>query len=57
MMKPSPELLANIGYKTKPNSEHVQPITQKLKKMTAVIKHKQFLRSMSHSDVSSDELF
>ena len=43
--------------KTKPNSEHVKTMTYKWKKMAAVIKHKHILCSLSHGDVSSNELF
>ena len=44
--------------KTKPNSENMKAIiTHKWKKMAAVIKHKHILHSLSHGDVSSNELF
>ena len=43
--------------KTKPNYEHVKTIPHKWKEMTAVIKHKQILSSLSHGDISNNELF
>ena len=43
--------------KTNNNSEHKKTITCKWEKMAAVIKQKHILRSLSHCDVSGNELF
>ena len=53
----NPRTAGQRWAKTKPNSEHLKTITGKWTKMAAVIKHKHIFRSLSHGDISSNELF